>query len=263
MTGVTLHNVCKRFDAPGNAGAPALDGVSATFTAGEMTIVVGANGSGKSTLLNVIAGDMPPDSGSITFVADKTFDALSLSPRARSRIIGRIFQDPSAGSVDDFDVEENLCLAKLQSSPKLLQVAMTGRRRRQIVETLGGTALRQKAKAKARELSHGQRQLLALEMAAARRTSVLLLDEPTASLDRDNAASCAARAEAYARTDGATVIFVTHDMGLAAAFGQRLLVLKDGRLAHDLAGNAKASLTPEAVFRLCGFSATPPHPPPS
>ncbi len=258
MIEVTLNNVSKSFDLPGGGKTHALKAVSVTLVPGEFTVLVGPNGSGKTTLLNLLAGSIESDTGEIRARIDgRDLNWLQLSGRARSRHVVWIHQNSAAGSVNDLDVEENMRLAALRGVTLPWRRAVDRNWRRHVAQMLDGTRLAGKARATADDLSLGQRQLLALELAAVRNGQLILLDEPTASLDRASAALCIARADALAREAHASTVLVTHDLALAAGFGDRLLVMQDGRIAHDLSGPSKQALTPEVLFKLCQFDRAP------
>jgi putative ABC transport system ATP-binding protein len=231
----------------------ALDNISLAIAKGEFVIIVGPNGSGKSTLMKVLSGRERVSSGAITAVVDgRRQDWGRLNGRTR-RAIGQIRQDPVGGTVDELTVAENLRFASLARLPLPFRRALPSAWRRLAQDKLRETSLAAKADVFASELSHGQRQLLALEMAAARSVQLLLLDEPTASLDRKNSNFCMQRVEDLRAQLTATTLLVTHDMLIAAKHGDRLLILRDGRIAADLTGDEKAKLRPEDIFRLSGF----------
>lgn len=250
MIALSLRGVSKSFAASSGV-IRALDGFSLDIPAGQFVVIVGPNGSGKSTLLNLIAGTEHLDSGTIRAV-DKhgDFDWGALPATDRSRRLSRVHQDPKRGSASELSVGEHLRLAELSHAPNPFLVALTAQRKAALSEIIMGSALQGRIDAAAGDLSGGQRQLLALEMATARKTDLLLLDEPTASLDRGNSALCLDRIEALQRERSSTTVLVTHDLTAAARIGDRLIVLADGRVTADVAGPAKSILKPEDVFRL-------------
>lgn len=253
MIGLRLKQISKRFVAPDGGAIIALEDLSVEIAPGQFVVVVGPNGSGKSTLLNLVAGQEHPDLGTVTAnIEGRDRDWTHVSSRRRSRYVARIHQDPAAGTAGDLTVSEHLRLGELSRVPIPFLTAVPSRSRKTMGDRLS-SALSTKVDANVSELSHGQRQLLALEMAAARSAQILLLDEPTASLDRDNAAFCMRRTRELQTQLHTTILLVTHDMAIAAQFGDRLLVLRDGRLQADMAGVEKAALKPEDVFHLCRF----------
>jgi putative ABC transport system ATP-binding protein len=258
MIELELSNVSKKYPLQGGGETEVLKGVSATLAPGEFTVVVGPNGSGKTTLLNLLAGAIKADDGEVRARQDgRDLDWNGLPRHIRSRYVVRIHQDSTLGSVTDLDVEENMRLAALPGRALPWRRAISSRWRNRVTEVFVGTRLDRKARVAAGDLSLGQRQLLALEMVAVRSGRLFLLDEPTASLDRASAAICIARADKLVREMPATAVLVTHDLALAAVFGDRLLVLLDGTIAHDFSGAAKRALTAEDLFRLCQFDQAP------
>lgn len=243
MTEASLEQASKRFRGPGDESIDALRGIDVSFRGGEMVIVVGPNGAGKSTLLDLLDGTYPPDAGRVHFAGK--------AGCARAR---RLRQDPCAGTVGDMTLSENLALADLPAVPRFWKSATPRSRRRAFASDITLTALGSiRPNRRADELSYGQRQLLGLEMAGRQHVELLLLDEPTASLDRRNARTCLERAGELTQRLGLITLVVTHDMGLAAEFGTRLLVLREGRIVADLCGAQKAVLSATDIFSLCGF----------
>lgn len=251
MIGLTFSGVSKRFQAP-IGEIVALAGLDLAIPAGQFAVIVGANGSGKSTLLNVAAGDDRPDSGTIKAVlAAEETEWSGLPANQRSQRVARVHQDPARGAAEELTVAEHLRLVRLGARPAVFAPALSRRDRADLADRLRGSAIEAKFDAAVAELSGGQRQLLALEMAVARRADLWLLDEPTAALDRHNAAFCLERTGALQRALGITVLLVTHDLNAASRLGDRLIVLQDGKLKADIDGAAKARLSPEDIFRLC------------
>jgi putative ABC transport system ATP-binding protein len=259
--GLQIVGLSKTFPVPGEPPVVALEGLDLAVAAGELVVLVGPNGSGKSTLLDIIAGKQAANSGSIVaHFPDGPRDWSRLNARDRSRHVVRIHQDPANGTDDDLTVAEHLRLAALRACPIPFMPAIPRAVLARIGDGLAHSVLATKLNSLVAELSGGQRQLLALEMAAARRARILLLDEPTASLDAHNAAFCFQRIEELRRQIGATVIIVTHDLAAAAAVGDRLLVLRKGRISADLRGREKASLRAGDIFGLCAEQEEPPRP---
>lgn len=198
---VEADRVTRRYQRSSGSDVAALDGVTATFRVGEVSAVVGRSGSGKSTLIRVLAGLEKPDSGHVNI---GTEDIVRMGSRGRMAIrramVSLIFQDH--GLISEMSVRENLMLAlhiskspagSAQISSSLSQVDLGGFEKR-VVHTLSG----------------GEQQRVAIARALALRHPVLLADEPTGSLDADNALAVA-QALVRAAQSGCVVIVATHD----------------------------------------------------
>jgi putative ABC transport system ATP-binding protein len=252
MTGcdVRLVDVSKTFTSRGSVGAVALRNISIAIGAGEFVVVVGANGSGKTTMLRLLAGELEPTTGSVELNASA---GRARQPRARAALVARVHQNPDAGVIGDLTVLDNLRLSAIHSrfaAPwRLGPSAADLRRFVGEIQPRLSVALH----ARVSDLSQGQRQMLAMEMALLRQPLLLLLDEHTASLDRANALECLRLTERLSRATGVTVVMVTHNFADASIYGDRLIALRDGELAANVSGDAKRTLTAIDVFDLCGF----------
>jgi putative tryptophan/tyrosine transport system ATP-binding protein len=245
MTGVVLDSVSKRFRGPGGT-VTALNDVSLEVPSGQFVVLVGHNGSGKSTFLKLLAGRDEADTGKIVIDPVAVDPAISDS----STVSTFVAQDPRRGTADDLTVAEHLELARLRRIPRPFGRAVRGGQQAEAARQPRARALQSRVQAEAETLSGGERQLLALEMAAATGTKLFLLDEPTASLDRSNANYCLAEIERMSAELGATIFLVTHDLFAAARMGDRLLVLVDGRISCDMSKESKGALTAEDILRL-------------
>jgi putative ABC transport system ATP-binding protein len=232
---IELAEVTKRY--PGG-GQPAVDQVSLAVAPGEAVAVMGPSGSGKSTLLNLIAGLDRPTAGTVT-VAGQRVDRMSETALARFRRtrVGMIFQ--FFNLLDDLTVADNVLLpAQLAGSSR----AAARARARELMAGLGISAL---ANAYPGRLSGGQRQRVAIARALVNAPAVLLADEPTGALD-----SAAGReiGELLAglNAGGQTLVLVTHNPALAAAYATRTIELTDGHITGDTRG-AGAPVTGRAT----------------
>ncbi|MGE5654697.1 MAG: ABC transporter ATP-binding protein [Bacillota bacterium] len=236
-----------------NQGTPmakaALSGVSLHLAPGEFACVVGSNGAGKSTLLNAVAGVYQPDHGQV--VIDGQDVTLQVEHR-RARSVGRVFQNPLHGTAPAMTVEENLALAAKRGKPLGLGMILTRPRRSEIREQLAalGLGLEDRLSTKVGLLSGGQRQALTLLMATLVQPKVLLLDEHTAALDPATADRVLAITARLVKEQRLTTLMVTHNLAHAIALGDRLLMMNNGRIVHDLRGQEKASLTIEQLRSL-------------
>jgi len=232
------------FASPGGPTVRAVDGVSCTVPQGEFVVVIGTNGSGKSTLLGAVAGTVRLDAGSIHVAGQ---DVTAWSEHRRAALVGRVFQDPRAGTAGSLTVLENLAVAACRGRRPGLGWA-TGRGLRdeaaaRLSRIVPG--LEARLDQPIGSLSGGQRQIVTLLMATWHRPELLLLDEHTAALD-PAAADRVVQATARIIRDGKlTALMVTHSLAQAASLGDRLLLVHRGRIVLDVAGAAKRRLTAE------------------
>lgn len=247
-----LKNISKTF-YPGTINAKtALHDLSLSLAEGDFVTVIGGNGAGKSTMLNAVAGVFPIDSGSISIDGK---DVTGLPEHKRAAFIGRVFQDPMMGTAPTMNIEENLALAARRGKKRGLSWGISRIERedyRELLRTLD-LGLEDRLTAKAGLLSGGQRQALTLLMAALVQPKLLLLDEHTAALDPKTAAKVLELSEQIVGENHLTTLMVTHNMRDAIAHGNRLVMMSEGRIVLDIAGEEKKRLTVEDL--LARFSA--------
>jgi putative ABC transport system ATP-binding protein len=227
-----------------------LRGVDLEVPRGQRVSVIGSNGAGKTTLLNAIAGSVPLASGRVFVDGD---DRSGESEWMRSRNVGRVRQDPLAGTAGDMTVLDNLAIAS-RKGPRRLRFAVTPRIRRELAERVAelGMGLEERLEENVNRLSGGQRQALTLLMAAVSRPAVLLLDEHTAALDPRNAEMVTELTRRFASEYGLTVLAVTHDMGRALSESDRVVMMHEGRIMADLSGSEKEGMDVEGLVALFG-----------
>ncbi len=244
-----LTNITKKFDRGDGSSIVALDNVTAAFEPGEFCIVIGNNGSGKSTLLNAIEGTVLPDVGRVTWNQD---GVAIVNSRERRTIVAKVHQNPAEGTAPTLTVAENLCLAMLSPGKVSVRRLVTKSRLdsvRMLLDELD-IGMPRREDALVRHLSGGQRQGLAVHMAALRNPKVLLLDEHTAALDPDKASKIMELTVRLWRERNLTVLMVTHDLREAVMYGNRLICLSHGRIVLDVKGEEKAKLTGAGLFEL-------------
>ncbi|KXK54069.1 MAG: ATP-binding cassette domain-containing protein [Chlorobi bacterium] len=244
---IELVNCSKTFGAGTPNLVRALDALDLAIPHQQFLVVIGANGSGKSTLLNAIAGTFAPDSGSIRINGI----AVEQQPaHQRAQFIGRVFQNPFAGTAPTMTVAENLRLAALRGLPKRPLVGLNRAFRNQLRDRVAalGMQLEDRMETPIGLLSGGQRQALTLLMATFRPPSILLLDEHTAALDPASAEKVMELTARIVSEGSLTTLMVTHDMDHATRVGQRLVMMEWGRIALDIAGAEKATTTPTMLL---------------
>ena len=239
---LTLDHISKTFN-PGTINEKrALDGLSLHLKPGDFVTVIGGNGAGKSTMLNAVAGVWPVDMGKIIIDGK---DVTRLSEHQRAKYIGRVFQDPMMGTAPSMWIEENLALAARRGQRRGLSWGVTKEEKEQYRELLGGLGLGLESRltTKVSTLSGGQRQALTLLMATLKRPKLLLLDEHTAALDPKTAAKVMELTDRIVREGQLTTLMITHNMRDAIQYGNRLIMLHDGHVILDIAGEEKKKLT--------------------
>ena len=237
-----LSHVKKTFNRGTVTEKRALTGVDLTLADGDFVTVIGGNGAGKSTLLNMIAGVYPLDSGTVELDGE---DISRLSEPKRAKYLGRVFQDPMRGTAADMQIEENLALAKRRGERRTLRWGIARAEREEYAELLKklDLGLETRMQAKVGLLSGGQRQALTLLMATLTNPRVLLLDEHTAALDPKTASKVLDLTEQIVAERKLTTLMVTHNMNDAIRLGNRLIMMHEGRVIYDVAGDEKRALT--------------------
>jgi putative ABC transport system ATP-binding protein len=246
---LTIAGLTKTF----NRGTPneksALTDITLSVGRGDFVTMIGGNGAGKSTLLNCVAGVYPIDAGEIRV------DGASVtrwSEHRRAALLGRVFQDPMMGTASDMTIEENLALANRRGKRRGLRwgIAPGERARYRGMLASLGLGLESRVTSKTGLLSGGQRQALTLVMAILQTPKLLLLDEHTAALDPKTAGKVLALTDEFIQTDGLTAMMVTHNMRHALAYGNRLLMMHEGRIIVDARGEDKRRLKVEDLLGL-------------
>jgi iron(III) transport system ATP-binding protein len=200
---------------------PALDNVWLDVQDGEILTLVGESGSGKTTLLRLVAGLEQADAGEIVLRGRTVCDERTFIP-PEHRGASLVFQDYAL--FPHLTVEGNVGFGL-----RRLGRAERGQRVREMLELVGLRGLERRYP---HELSGGQQQRVALARALAPRPAILLLDEPFSNLDRALKARLRQEVAALIRATGTTAVFVVHDPDDALAIGDRIAVLRDGRLVQ-------------------------------
>jgi len=239
---IDLTNVTKTYDL-----RPAVDNVSLSIPAGEITAIMGPSGSGKSTLLNLVAGLDRVTSGSIT-VAGREITGLGEAALARYRreTVGLVFQ--FFHLLNNLTVRDNVLIAAQLAGMSRKEAATRARR------LLGDLGIADQAESFPARLSGGQRQRVAIARALINRPPLLLADEPTGALDTHSGEQVLDLFRDLNRHDtsggygGLTIVLVTHDPRLAERYTQRVVSLIDGAVARDRTTPATTSLRRRPVY---------------
>ncbi|RLL42788.1 ABC transporter ATP-binding protein [Oceanobacillus piezotolerans] len=234
-----------------NEGTPdekkALNNIQLELQEGEFVTVIGSNGAGKSTLMNVISGALIPDVGDV-YIAES--QVVHLPEYKRSKYIGRVFQDPMAGTAPSMTIEENLAMAYSRNRKRKLKLGVTKERKQMFKDNLAtlNLGLEGRLNAKVGLLSGGERQALSLLMSTFTEPNILLLDEHTAALDPSRAELITQLTEKIVRESGLTTLMVTHNMQQALDLGTRLVMMDKGQIIFDVNGEEKQKLTVEDLL---------------
>lgn len=238
---LTINNVYKTFNANTINEKRVLNGLNLELNPGDFVSIIGGNGAGKSTLLNMIAGVHFADTGSIVLDG---IDITKMPEYKRAKYLGRVFQDPMMGTAADMEIEENLALAYRRGKRRTLSWGITKTEKEKYVETLKmlDLGLESRLTAKVGLLSGGQRQALTLLMATLHNPKLLLLDEHTAALDPKTAHKVLELTDQIVTANSLTALMVTHNMKNAIQYGNRLIMMHEGKIIYDISGDEKKNL---------------------
>ena len=236
-----ISHISKTFN-PGTVNEKkALNGVDLHLNSGDFVTILGSNGAGKSTLFGAIAGSFVVDEGTIRLDGQ---NITSLPDYKRSKFIGRLFQDPLKGTAPSMTIEENLALAARRGKRRTLRIGITKAEREQYRELLKSLdlGLENRLTARVGLLSGGQRQALTLLMATMNKPKLLLLDEHTAALDPKTALKVLTLSAKIVEENHLTTMMITHNMKDAIKYGNRLIMMHEGHIIYDVAGEEKQKL---------------------
>lgn len=236
-----------------NPGTPiankVIDNLALCVAPSDFITLLGSNGAGKSTLLNLIAGSVDADEG--TFLLEGK-DITRKKSYERAMYIGRVHQDPKLSVSPNMTLLENLSLADAKGQSFSLKKAVNLERvafYKEHLETLG-LGLENKLNTKIGLLSGGQRQAVALYMAVMKKPKLLLLDEHTAALDPRTSELIMKVTDSLINQEGITTLMVTHNMKHALEYGNRLLMMNEGKIVRDIRGETKEALSTSDVIQM-------------
>ena len=242
-----VENISKVFNKDTVNEKKAITGLNLHLNEGDFLTIIGSNGAGKSTLLNCIAGTYQIDDGSIVLDGN---DITKLKQFERAKYIARVFQDPLLGTAADMEIQENLSLALHRGEKRNLRYGITNKEKELFKQNLSllNLHLEDRLTSKVGLLSGGQRQGLTLLMATIKKPSLLLLDEHTAALDPITARNVLEITDKLVNENHITTIMVTHNMQDAIDYGNRLIMMNDGKIIFDISGKQKKKLKKEDLI---------------
>lgn len=226
-----------------------LDDVSLSIYDKDFITILGGNGAGKSTLFNAISGSLVLTSGSV-FIKGK--DVTNESPEKRAAAISRVFQDPKMGTAPRMTVAENLAIAALRGQKRSLKLRNIAKYQAEFAGLAAqiGNGLENHLETPTGHLSGGQRQALSLLMASIVVPDLLLLDEHTAALDPKTSVALMQLTDDLVKRKGLTALMITHHMEDALKYGNRLIVMKEGRIVQDLTSAEKEQMVLADFYRI-------------
>lgn len=244
-----LININKNYN-PGSVNELCLfKDFNLTVKDGEFVSVVGSNGSGKTSMLNIICGSIAVDSGRILIHGE---DITKQKDYIRQRRIGRVYQDPSKGTCPSMTILENMSIAENKGKPYNLGRGVNKAKLEEYREMLRplNLGLEDKMGVQVGSLSGGQRQALALLMATMTPIDFLILDEHTAALDPKTAEIIMELTDQVVREKKVTTIMVTHNLRYAVEYGNRLIMMHEGKAILDKAGEEKQKISTEEIMAI-------------
>lgn len=244
-----ISNVSKTF-AKGTVNEhKALNNINLMLNAGEFVTIVGSNGAGKSTLFNMICGTYTQDSGKIILDGN---DISFTAEHKRSKLIGRVFQDPMKGTAPNMTIEENLALAYSRAGSGFFSQAVSKKKRDFFREEVSkfNMGLEDRMKTKIGLLSGGQRQVVTLLMCTIVTPKLLLLDEHTAALDPVTADKVMEITNKIVKDNNITTMMITHNMSQALVTGTRTIMMDSGEIIIDLDSKTRSAMTVSDLLKL-------------
>lgn len=243
-----IESVSKTFNAGTVNEKKALSGLSLHLEPGDFVTIVGSNGAGKSTLFGAVAGSFYADEGSIVLDGK---DITFMPEYKRSRMIGRLFQDPLRGTAPHMTIEENLALAYLRTSKGAAPFSRISKKDRAFFRerlALLDMGLEDRMSQPVGLLSGGQRQALTLLMSTIVPPNLLLLDEHTAALDPGAAEKILSLTKEIVSSNRITCMMVTHNMSQALDVGNRTFMMADGKIVLDISGKEREGMNVDGLL---------------
>jgi putative tryptophan/tyrosine transport system ATP-binding protein len=239
---IKINNYTKYFHKGSINEVLAINAINLDIKEGDFVTVIGSNGAGKSTLLNSIAGSFFPDEGSVHI---NQTDVTRWPEYKRASLISRVFQDPLLGTCPSASIQQNLALAYKRGKRRGLRIGVKAKDRIYFKQQLAklGLGLEDRLLDPVGLLSGGQRQALTMLMATLLRPEVMLLDEHIAALDPKTANQILALTVQIVVSEKLTTLMITHNMKQAIKFGNRLIMLHQGKIIFDIQGEEKKNLT--------------------
>ena len=244
---IRLENVSKTYNIGTNFEKNVLKEFNLSVKKNDFVSIVGPNGSGKTTLFNIICGSIDIDNGKI-FLEDK--EISKIKEFKRYKYIGRVHQNPAVGTCLNMTILENLALADNKMKHYNLTWGIDRKKIDEYKEKLKmlELGLEEHLNTKVQNLSGGQQQAISLVMATMNPIDILILDEHTAALDPKTAETIMKLTNKIIKEQKITTLMITHNLKYAINYGNRLLVMKQGKIVLDRKGKEKSNTTYEELI---------------
>ena len=248
MSTLHLKNITTTVNVGTNEEKKILKNINLKLEDGDFVTLLGTNGAGKSTLLNIINGSLFPTSGQVILDGQ---DITRLSEVKRAKYISQVFQDPKMGTAPRMTVAENLLLATKRGQKRDLHLRKLDQHlpefKKETAQLPNG--LSERLNTFVGGLSGGQRQTLSFLMATIKKPKLLLLDEHTAALDPNTSHQLLELTNKTVMQQHLTCVMITHQLKDALKYGNRLIILNNGRIVLDVKNSEKEKLTEDAILQ--------------
>ena len=244
---MTLSNINKTFYSASGEEKAIFTDLNLKVAKGEFISVIGSNGAGKSTLLNLISGNIDLDNGTIEIEGE---NITNLEKHKRSKIISKVYQNPSMGTAPSMTIFENLSMADNKGKIFGWSLGLNQSKKEYYKNLLKelDLGLENLMETEVQYLSGGQRQCLALIMATLNQPKILLLDEHTAALDPKTSQIIMDKTKDIITKYEIPTLMITHNLQDAIKYGNRLIMLHNGKIILDISGDEKKELTQEKLM---------------
>ena len=252
---INISNLKKTFYSALGEEKTVFNGLSLEINQGDFISVIGSNGAGKTTLLNTISGNIDLDDGYIE-VDGKNIN--NLAKHKRGEFISKVYQNPALGTAPSMTIFENLSMADNKGKMFGLSLGLNYSRKKYYMNLLKelDLGLENLLDTEVQYLSGGQRQCLALIMATLNQPKVLLLDEHTAALDPKTSKIIMDKTEEIVEKFEIPTLMITHNLQDAIKYGNRLIMLHNGKIILDIKGKEKEELTQDTLMEIFQKKAT-------
>lgn len=252
---INISNIKKTFYSALGEEKAVFNGLNLEINQGDFISVIGSNGAGKTTLLNTITGNIDLDGGYIE-VDGKNIN--NLAKHKRGEFISKVYQNPALGTAPSMTIFENLSMADNKGKMFGLSLGLNYSRKKYYMNLLKelDLGLENLLDTEVQYLSGGQRQCLALIMATLNQPKVLLLDEHTAALDPKTSKIIMNKTEEIVEKFEIPTLMITHNLQDAIKYGNRLIMLHNGKIILDIKGKEKEELTQDTLMEIFQKKAT-------